>query len=161
MSTWKYLQYVLVCFLGSHTFKWPVGWCIYRPQFNYSRWRKSCNLCGTPDSPVVGTGQSNVLSDAPLAVGSISRPLALSAFARTVRCATEQSGPSSIVPPGTSRWATVPWCTGQSDSDNTFLRFLGFAWYLLIFTCDLHNVFFWGVSFLNVLVQVTLASCEL
>jgi hypothetical protein len=26
---------------------------------------------------------------------------------------------------------------------------------------DLHNVFFWGVAFLNILVQVTLASCEL
>jgi hypothetical protein len=25
MSTWKCLQYVLVCCLGSHTFKWPVG----------------------------------------------------------------------------------------------------------------------------------------
>jgi hypothetical protein len=25
MSTWKYLQYVLVCCMSSHTFKWPVG----------------------------------------------------------------------------------------------------------------------------------------
>jgi hypothetical protein len=92
-------------------------------------------------------------------------------------CHTGQSGGfSPPVPPGTSRWATVPWCTrqssvwhrtvrcfssGQSASGNTCLRFLDFAWYLLIFTCDLHNVFFWGVSFLNALVQVTLASCEL
>jgi hypothetical protein len=49
-------------------------------------------LYGTPDSPVVGTGQSGALSGAPLAVGSVSRPLALSVFApdspmshRTVR----------------------------------------------------------------------------
>jgi hypothetical protein len=27
-------------------------------------------LCGTPDSPVVGTGQSNAMSGAPLAIGS-------------------------------------------------------------------------------------------
>jgi hypothetical protein len=25
MSTWKCLQHVLVCCLGSHTFKWPLG----------------------------------------------------------------------------------------------------------------------------------------
>jgi hypothetical protein len=97
-------------------------------------------------------------------------------------CHTGQSGGfSPPVPPGTSRWATVPWCTGQSgvwhrtiwcatrqsyalqpDSPWQHLSlFLGLAWYLLIFTCDLHNVFFWGVAFLIALVQVTLASCEL
>jgi hypothetical protein len=51
--------------------------------------------------------------------------------------------------------------TGQSACGNTVLHFLDFAWYFLIFSCDLHNVFFWGVDFLNALVQVTLASCEL
>jgi hypothetical protein len=50
--------------------------------------------------------------------------------------------------------------TEQSACGNTFLRFLDFAWYFLIFTCDLHNVLFWGVAFLNALVEVTLASCE-
>jgi hypothetical protein len=24
MSSWKYLLYALICFLGSHTLKWPV-----------------------------------------------------------------------------------------------------------------------------------------
>jgi hypothetical protein len=43
-----------------------------------------------------------------LAVGSVSRPLALSSFA------PDSPVPSSIVPPGTSHWATVPWCTGHS-----------------------------------------------
>jgi hypothetical protein len=38
---------------------------------------KATALCGTPDGPVVGTGQSG----APLAVGCVSLPLALSAFA--------------------------------------------------------------------------------
>jgi hypothetical protein len=80
---------------------------------------------------------------------------------------TGQSGAfSPPVPPGTSRWATVPWCTGQSgvwhrtvrcsrpDSPQATLHsFLG-----------LHLIFimsFLGVAFLNALVQVTLASCEL
>jgi hypothetical protein len=95
---------------------------------------KATAFYGTPDSPVVGTGQSNALSGAPLAVGSVSQPLAVS-------LCTGQSGPSCTVPPGTSHWATVPWCTrqsgvwhrtvwcatGQSASDNNFLRFLDFA----------------------------------
>jgi hypothetical protein len=57
MSTWKCLQYALVCSLGSHTFKWLVGWCIYRPQLNSSRWRKAVALrhIGQSDGD---TGQS-------------------------------------------------------------------------------------------------------
>jgi hypothetical protein len=39
--------------LGLHTFKWSVGWSIYRPQLQNSHWRKAAVLCGTPDSPVV------------------------------------------------------------------------------------------------------------
>jgi hypothetical protein len=53
---------------------------------------KAAALCGTPESPLVGTGQSSALSGVPLVVGSVRRPLALSAFApdspmshRTVR----------------------------------------------------------------------------
>jgi hypothetical protein len=77
MSTWKCIYYALVCCLGSHTLKWLVGWCIYRPHLNYSRWRKSCSLY----SPMMGNARSGALSSAPLAIGSVSRPLALSAFA--------------------------------------------------------------------------------
>jgi hypothetical protein len=42
---------------------------------------KAATLYGTPESPLVGTGQSSALSGVPLAVGSVKRPLALSAFA--------------------------------------------------------------------------------
>jgi hypothetical protein len=66
---------------------------------------------------------------------------------RTVWCL------SSIVPSWTSRWTNVPWCTGQSGALSCtvrrwlhFLHVLDFAWYLLIFTYGLHNVFFWGVA---------------
>jgi hypothetical protein len=38
--------------------------CVYSPQLKYSRWRKDAALCGTPDSLVVGTGQSGALSGA-------------------------------------------------------------------------------------------------
>jgi hypothetical protein len=72
----------------------------------------------------------------------------------------QSSGLFSIVPPWTSRWAIVPWCTGQSDvwHRTVCLATLVFvSWTLL----NLHNVFFWGVAFLNALVQVILASYEL
>jgi hypothetical protein len=148
VSTWKCIQYALVCCLGSHTFKFLVGWCIYRPQLKSSRWRKAAALCGTPDSPVP-------LSCAPNHWIWHSRwPLALQAFTsdspvshRTVQWLF------SPVPPGTSLWATIPCApdnpacaTGQSASGNTFLRFMDFVWYSLIFACDLHNVFFWGCN---------------
>jgi hypothetical protein len=137
----------------------PTPWngrlgCIYSPQHKTSRWRKAVAFCGTPDSLVVGTGQSDAPVQCPLAIGSVRWPLGCHPLHRTVRA-------SSTMPPGTSRWATVPWCTGQSACGNTILHFLDFAWYFLIFSCDLHNVFFWGVAFLSALVQVTLASCEL
>jgi hypothetical protein len=61
----------------------------------------------------------------------------------------------------------VSWCTGQSGVCHRIVRCFShrqsagntsfFSWASL----DLHNVFFRGVAFLNVLVQVTLASCEL
>jgi hypothetical protein len=44
MSTWKCLQYALVCFLGSHTLRWPVGG-IYSLPHNYSRWIEVTVFC--------------------------------------------------------------------------------------------------------------------
>jgi hypothetical protein len=55
----------LVCCLGSHTFKWPVGCSIYRPQLQNSHWRKAAVLCGTPDSPMVHQTAHCSLSGAP------------------------------------------------------------------------------------------------
>jgi hypothetical protein len=53
MSTWKCLYYVLVCCLGSHTSKWPVGG-IYSLPHTSSSWTESNSFlsAGTPDSPV-------------------------------------------------------------------------------------------------------------
>jgi hypothetical protein len=101
MSTWKCLYYALVCCLGSRTLKWPIGWSIYRPQLKSSRWRKAAAFCGTSDSPVEAPDSPVPLSGAPsrwicqMTVGVIS-------------LSTGQSVPSSNVPLGTSRWATVP-----------------------------------------------------
>jgi hypothetical protein len=55
-------------------------------------------LCGTPDSPVVGTGQSGSLSGAPLAVElTIAGDRChVSALHWTVWCLTGQSG---VFPP--------------------------------------------------------------
>jgi hypothetical protein len=54
MSSWKCLYYALVCCLGSHTSKWPVGG-IYSLSHNYSRW--SFLSMGAPNS-LVHTGQA-------------------------------------------------------------------------------------------------------
>jgi len=148
-----------------------AGWgCIYSPQTNCSRWRKAAALCGTPDSPVVHRTAHCSMSGAPSCcpVWLLSEQVTVGAAGfphRTVRCA------SLRVPPGTSRWAAVPKCTGQSgvwapDSPvchrtvrcSTHRQSAGNTLWLLL---DLFNVFFWGVAFLNSLVQVVLASCEL
>ena len=80
-----------------------AGWgCIYSPQHNCSRWRKAAALCGTPDSPVC-TGQRTVACPVRLAVACPTPVRAGDRWRRRLR-----------VPPGTSRWAAVPRCTGQS-----------------------------------------------
>jgi hypothetical protein len=44
LSTWKCLQYALVCCLGSHSSKWLVGG-IYSLPLNYSHWTEGCCFC--------------------------------------------------------------------------------------------------------------------
>jgi hypothetical protein len=65
----------------------------------------------------------------------------------------------SIVPPRTSRWATVPWCIEQSGS-----RPDSPPWQHVLLFPGLHLIFimssFEVLLFLNALLQVTLASCE-
>jgi hypothetical protein len=86
----------------------------------------------------------------------------------------QSGGLLSTMPPGTCRWATIPWCTGQSGVWHQTARcatgqsgapdqivHCGNTSFVSWTSLDLHNVFFWGVAFLNALVQVTLASCEL
>jgi hypothetical protein len=61
MSTWKCLLYALVCCLGSHTLKWPVGVVFIGPNTISSHWTESSSFLsmGTPDSPAC-TGQGTV-----------------------------------------------------------------------------------------------------
>jgi hypothetical protein len=63
------------------------------------------------------TGQHTVACPVRLAV-ALSEQVTVGAAGfshRTVRCSHRTVQWSSLrVPPGTSRWATIPWCTGQS-----------------------------------------------
>jgi hypothetical protein len=107
---------VLVCFLGSHTYKWPVGWSIYRPKLKTSRWRKAAALhSATRNLPV---GYYSLVHWTVRGVAPNS-PVCH----RIVRC---------------SQQTVYLW--------QHFLHVLDFAWYLLIFTFGLLNVFFWGVA---------------
>jgi hypothetical protein len=65
LSTWKCLQYALVCSLGSHTWKWPVGGVFIAPNTNRAVGEKLLLLCGTPDSPVVHRKAHCSMSGAP------------------------------------------------------------------------------------------------
>jgi hypothetical protein len=90
MSTWKCLQYVLVCCLGSHTFKWPIGGGIYSLPNNSSRWTEKLLLLSssTLDSPVhIGHPLVNVRCP-----GHVSRPLGSVAVDRWIRPLPRQSG---------------------------------------------------------------------
>jgi hypothetical protein len=155
-----------------------AGWgCIYSPQHKTSRWKKVAAFCGTPDSPV-GSPDSPVGSpDSPVLLSGVpSRwicqrrwPLARMIFALDSPYFTPDS--PVVFPPRCHLELAVraivpgapdsPACgTRQSGAPVRIVRLwqhFFFSWTLL----DFHNVFFWGVAFLNVLVQVTSASCEL
>jgi hypothetical protein len=124
---------------------WYVSWaptpwngrlgCIYSPQHKSSRWRKVV-LSAAHQTVWWSTGQCIVHCPVRLAVGLTLQPtVGTHAFyTKHSGLHTGQSGGLlSTVPPGTSRWTTVPWCTGQSGApDHTvcrqhFLRFLDFT----------------------------------
>jgi hypothetical protein len=94
-----------------------AGWgCIYSPQHNravgekflFSAAHRTVRWC---------TGQRTVACPVRLAV-ALSEQVTVGAAGfphRTVRPSHRTVRWSSLrVPPGTSRWAVVPWCTGQS-----------------------------------------------
>jgi hypothetical protein len=95
MSTWKCLQYALVCFLGSHTLKWPVG-VIYSLRHNYSCWTEAAAFCRwahrivqcTPDKQC---SLSGALPRQPTVGVYSSRPLDPT-VTQAVRRSTGQSG---------------------------------------------------------------------
>jgi hypothetical protein len=109
------------------------------------------------------TGQCTIACPVRLAV-ALSEQVTVGAAGfshRTVRCSHQTVRWSSLrVPPGTSRWAAVPWCTGQSggghqtvrcatgqsdaprtDSPQVFQVDLALGLFLDLFL-DLFNVFF-------------------
>jgi hypothetical protein len=106
----------LVCLLGSHTWKWAVGGVFIAPNTNravgekllFSAAHRTVWWC---------TGQRTVAYPVSLAV-ALSEQVTIGAAGfshRTVRSSHRTVQWSSLrMPPGTSRWAAVPWCTGQS-----------------------------------------------
>ena len=94
-----------------------AGWgCIYSPQHKTSHWRKV--VLSTAHQTIRWcTGQRTVACPVRLAV-ALSEQVTVGAAGfshRTVWCSHWTVQWSSLrVPPGTSRWAAVPWCTGQS-----------------------------------------------
>jgi hypothetical protein len=108
-----------------------AGWgCIYSPQHKTSRWKKAAALCGTLDSPVM---HQTVHSSVRLAIGLTPQAtIGVQAFyTGQSRLYTAQSGGLlSTVPPKTSRWATVPWCTGQSGAPDQTVRMQHFLCFL-------------------------------
>jgi hypothetical protein len=162
-----------------------AGWgCIYSPQHKTTHWKKAAAFCGTPDS-LVGSPDSPVLLSGVPSRWICQRrwPLARMIFALDSPYFTPDSSyftpdspyftPDSLVvfPPRCHLELAVraivpgapdsPACgTRQSGAPVRTVRLwqhFFFSWTLL----DFHNVFFWGVAFLNVLVQVTSTSCEL
>jgi hypothetical protein len=137
---------------------------IYRPQHKTRRWRKAVALCGAPDSPVPLPGAPSCW------IWHHRWPLALQAFTPNSPDVTPDSLEASL---HQCHLELVVGLLFPSAPDSPMLlsrtvrqwqhysSFLGLAWYLLIFTSYLYNVFFWGVAFLIALVQVSLASYEL
>jgi hypothetical protein len=103
MSTWKCLLYALVCFLGSHTFKWPVGVVFIGPNSILVVGEKLL-LCAAHGKvwclfPVRLAIRSNTTGDRWRA--GFSQQTVRTSH-RTVRWLLS-----------TSPVAIVPWCTGQ------------------------------------------------
>jgi hypothetical protein len=107
--------------LGSYTREWPVGGVFIAPntivavgeKLHFFAAHRTVRWC---------TGQRTVACPVRLAValsGTLSEQVTVGAAGfphRTVRSSHGTVRWSSLrVPPGTSRWAVVPWCTGQSS----------------------------------------------
>jgi hypothetical protein len=151
-----------------------AGWgCIYSPNTNRAVGEKLL-LSAAHRTVRWCTGQRTVACLMRLVVAlSEQETVGAAGFPhRTVQSSHRTVWWSSLrVPPGISRWAAVPWCTRQSDMwapdspvchqtvwCSTHRQSAGSTLGLFL---DLFNVFFWGVAFVNSLVQVILASCEL
>jgi hypothetical protein len=124
MSTWKYLLYALVCFLGSHTLEWPVGGVFISLNTKLAVGEKLL-LSAAQRTVRWCTRQCTIHCPVRLAVGlTLQATVGAQAFYIVYsQCHTRQSsGFLSIVPPGTSRWASVRSCTGQSGAPEQTVR---------------------------------------
>jgi hypothetical protein len=122
LSTWVYehleMSTIWLCMLlGLPHLEMAGWWCIYSPQHKTSRWRKVV-LSAAHRTILWCTGQCTVHCPVHLAVGLTMQPIVgVHTFY------TEHSGGLlSTVSPGTSCWATVPWCTGQSGAPDQTVR---------------------------------------
>jgi hypothetical protein len=114
MSIWKFLLYALVCCLAPTPWNGRLGVYLY-PQHKTSRWRKVV-LSVAHQIVRWCTGLCTAHYPVRLAVGLTPQATvgAHAFYTGHSGLHTGQSGGLlSTVPPGTSRWATVPWCTGQ------------------------------------------------
>jgi hypothetical protein len=116
MSTWECLLYALVCCLGSHTLEWPVGGVFIAPNTKLAVGEKLL-LSAAHRTVRWCTGQCIVHFSMHLAIGLTPQvTVGVHAFytGHFGRHTGHSGGLLSTVPPGTSRWATVPSCTRQS-----------------------------------------------
>jgi hypothetical protein len=95
--------------LGSHTWKWPIGGVFIAPNTNRAVGEKLL-LSAAHRTVRWCTGQRTVACPVRLAV-ALSEKVTVGA-AGFPHWIVRWS--SLRVPPGTSRWVVVPWCTGQS-----------------------------------------------
>jgi hypothetical protein len=108
MSTSECLLYALVCCLGSHTLEWSVEGVFIAPNTKLAVGEKL----------LLSVAHRTVRCPCPvrLAVGLTPQVTVGAQAFHTGQSGlhTRQfGGLFSTVPPGTSRWATVPWCTEQ------------------------------------------------
>jgi hypothetical protein len=136
--------------------------CIYTPQHKTSHWRKAV-LSAAHRTVRWCTGQCTIHCPVRLAIS-----LTLQSTVGTHAFYTGQSGGLlSIVPPGTSHWDN--WSVWHRTvrrvaSDSLVVQTrqsAGNTCFVSLTSLDLYIVLFRGVAFLDVLVQVTLASYEL
>jgi hypothetical protein len=116
MSTWECLLYALVCCLGSHTLEWAIGGVFIAPNTKLAIGEKLL-LSVAYRTVRWCTGQSGAPCLVCLAVGlTLQATIGAQAFytGHSRRHTGQSDGLFSIVPPGISRWTTVPWCTRQS-----------------------------------------------
>jgi hypothetical protein len=117
MSTWECLRYALVCCLRSHTLKWLVGGVFIAPNTKLVVGEKlllsaahRTVRCPCPVRLIVGLTPQVTVGAQAFQSGQFGLH-------------TGQSGGLfSTVPPGTSRWATVPWCIGQCSVWHQIVR---------------------------------------